>query len=124
MMSGIRARDTQPEMQLRKALHARGLRYRLHDTRLPGKPDLVFPKWRAVVFVHGCFWHGHGCRLFKWPATRAEWWRAKIGTNMARDVRNQDALTAMGWRALVVWECDLRGSVSEVASTLHHRLAG
>ena len=109
MMSGIRSRDTRPEMVIRRGLHARGYRYRLHSRRLPGKPDLVFKSRKAVIFVHGCFWHGHPCHLFKWPATRAAWWRAKIEGNRARDASVRDQIADMGWRQLRVWECALKG---------------
>jgi DNA mismatch endonuclease (patch repair protein) len=109
MMSGIRAKDTRPEMLLRRGLHARGLRFRLHDRRLPGTPDLVFPGRRAVIFVHGCYWHGHGCHLFRLPSTRREFWKAKIEGNVARDIAAENALVAGGWRVLKVWECALKG---------------
>ena len=109
MMSGIRGRDTKPEMTIRKGLHARGYRFRLHSSSLPGKPDLAFPSRKAVVFVHGCFWHGHNCPLFKWPSTRAEWWRTKIEGNRARDHAVRKQLTSLGWRQLRVWECALKG---------------
>ncbi len=109
MMAGIRSKDTQPEMMVRKALHARGFRYRLHDRRLPGRPDLVFPQHQAVIFVHGCFWHGHDCHLFRWPGTRDEWWREKITRNRENDARHTEALSASGWRSGVVWECALKG---------------
>ena len=108
-MSRIRGKDTKPEMLIRRGLHGRGLRYRLHGTGIPGKPDMVFPKYRTVVFVHGCFWHGHGCSLFKWPKTRAAFWQTKINRNMERDQEALAALRADGWRALVVWECALKG---------------
>lgn len=108
-MSRIRDRDTKPEMLLRRGLHARGLRFRLHRRDLPGCPDLVFPALRAVVFVHGCFWHGHNCPMFKLPATRTEFWAAKIEGNRRRDVRALEELSAAGWRTFVLWECDLRG---------------
>lgn len=108
MMSGIRGKDTQPEMLVRKALHRMGFRYRLHDKKLPGHPDLVFPKYRAVIFVHGCFWHGHDCRYFKWPKTRPDFWRNKIEGNQERDTRNIKKLEESGWRILVIWECELR----------------
>jgi DNA mismatch endonuclease (patch repair protein) len=91
-------------------LHAEGLRFRLHDRRLPGKPDIVFPRFRAVIFAHGCFWHGHDCHLFKWPSTRPEFWRAKIARNKAVDARNEIALAELGWRYAIVWECALKGS--------------
>ena len=108
-MSSIRSRDTKPEILVRKALFAEGFRYRLNARQLPGRPDLVFPKYGAVIFVHGCFWHGHGCHLFKWPRTNRSFWRTKIEGNIARDVRVRDALRACGWRTLTVWECALRG---------------
>lgn len=109
MMAGIRGKDTQPEMILRRGLHARGFRFRLHDRRLTGSPDLVFPGHRAAVFVHGCFWHGHACPLFRLPATRQEFWRAKIEGNAARDEAAEAALLADGWRVLTIWECALKG---------------
>ena len=109
MMSGIRGRDTKPELLIRKGLHARGYRYRLHPRTLPGKPDLAFPSRKAAIFIHGCFWHGHDCPLFKWPSTRAEWWRAKIEGNRARDRAVRAEIAGMGWRQLRVWECALKG---------------
>jgi DNA mismatch endonuclease (patch repair protein) len=109
MMAGIRGKDTQPELALRRALFARGYRYRLHDRSLPGRPDLVFSKWDAVIFVHGCFWHRHkGCRFATKPATRPEFWEAKFAGNVERDNRQMAALRASGWRVRVVWECDVR----------------
>lgn len=108
-MSRIRGKDTKPEMLIRRGLHARGLRYRLHDRELPGRPDLVFPKYHAAVFVHGCFWHAHGCALSKLPATRQDFWRTKLEGNAARDHKAVEALQANGWRVLVIWECALRG---------------
>lgn len=108
-MSRIRGRDTKPELTLRVGLHARGLRFRLHRKDLPGCPDLVFPCFRAVVFVHGCFWHGHDCPMFKPPATRREFWAAKIEGNRIRDARARISLEGAGWRTLVLWECALRG---------------
>lgn len=110
MMSGIRSKDTRPEMIVRRALHARGFRYRLHAKDLPGKPDLVFPRYRSVVMVHGCFWHGHECPLFKVPSTRTEFWLAKIGRNRERDAEVRQALAGLGWRVLEVWECELRAA--------------
>ena len=95
-------------MVIRQGLHAMGYRFRLHDRRLPGRPDLVFPSRRAVLFIHGCFWHGHDCRLFRWPATRPEFWREKISGNVARDTRVRAELSALGWRVMDVWECMLR----------------
>lgn len=109
MMAGIRGKDTKPEMVLRRALHARGLRYRLHVKGIPGRPDLLFPKFKAAVFVHGCFWHRHdGCRYTTTPATRAEFWQSKFAANVARDTSVGDALAEAGWRVAIVWECALR----------------
>jgi DNA mismatch endonuclease (patch repair protein) len=108
-MSRIRGRDTKPELLLRRGLHARGLRFRLNRRDLPGCPDLVFPRFRAVVFVHGCFWHMHDCAMFKWPATRIEFWRNKIQGNKKRDAKVQATLSKENWRVLVIWECALRG---------------
>lgn len=108
-MSGIRGKDTRPELIVRRGLHAMGFRYRLHDRKLPGRPDLVFPGLKAVILVHGCFWHGHGCHLFKWPASRIEFWREKISGNRERDAGNLVRLRDAGWRVLVIWECALKG---------------
>ena len=108
-MSRIRGKDTKPEMLLRRALHAKGFRFRLHRRDLPGSPDLVFPKFRSVILVNGCFWHGHDCPLFKLPATRTEFWFSKIEGNRARDKRVLEELTSAGWRTLVVWECAIKG---------------
>ena len=109
-MSRIRGRDTQPEHILRRGLHRRGLRYRLHRKDLPGKPDLVFPGSKGVILVHGCFWHLHNCPRFKWPETRHDFWRAKIERNRERDMTALHALREAGWRVQVVWECALRGT--------------
>ena len=109
MMSGIRGRDTKPELLLRKGLHAMGFRYKLHDKSLPGKPDLVFPRYRAVIFVNGCFWHGHDCHLFKWPKSRKDFWREKIKSNIDRDRLVISQLEEQGWRILRVWECAIKG---------------
>tara|TARA_A100001391_G_scaffold143804_2_gene101639 strand:- start:9079 stop:9534 length:456 start_codon:yes stop_codon:yes gene_type:complete len=109
MMSGIRGRNTKPELLLRKGLHAMGFRYKLHDKSLPGKPDLVFPRYRAVILVNGCFWHGHDCHLFKWPKSREDFWRGKIKSNIDRDRLNTSQLKEQGWRVLRVWECALKG---------------
>lgn len=108
-MSKIAAKDTRPEMITRRGLHARGWRYVLHSRRLPGRPDLAFPARRAALFVHGCFWHGHGCHLFRWPATNGEFWRAKIARNKAHDENATLALLQDGWRVGVIWECALKG---------------
>ena len=124
MMSGIRGRDTKPELLIRKGLHARGYRYRLHDRALPGKPDLAFPSRKAAIFIHGCFWHGHGCPLFRWPSTRAEWWRAKIEGNRTRDRAVRAELAGMGWRQLRVWECALKGRQRRDPDALLDLVAG
>lgn len=109
MMAGIRGSNTRPEMLLRKGLHGRGWRYRLHGRRLPGKPDLVFPGRTALIFANGCFWHGHDCHLFRWPESRGEFWRTKINSNITRDRRVREQLLATGWRVAEVWECTLKG---------------
>lgn len=109
-MSRIRGRDTKPEMLIRRGLHARGLRFRLHSRDLPGRPDIVLPSRKAVLFVHGCFWHGHDCPLFRMPATRPDFWREKIAANRLRDAAAVAALSGLGWRVGVVWECALRGA--------------
>ena len=109
MMAGIRGTNTKPEITVRSALHRRGFRFRLHRRDLPGKPDLVFPRHGAVILVHGCFWHGHDCHLFKWPSTREDFWRGKITSNKDRDRRNLVDLIKAGWRVATVWECSLKG---------------
>ena len=109
MMAGIKGKNTKPELALRRALHARGFRYRLHSKNVPGRPDLVFPKYHAIVFVHGCFWHRHeGCRYTTTPSTRPEFWQAKFDANVARDRSVHDQLLNAGWRVATVWECALR----------------
>ena len=109
MMSGIRGKNTKPELFIRSALHARGLRFRLHDTKLPGKPDISFPKYQAVILVNGCFWHGHSCHLFKWPSTRKEFWQNKILRNRQKDREVRIELRRLGWRIAVIYECALKG---------------
>jgi DNA mismatch endonuclease, patch repair protein len=116
MMSGIRGKNTKPELILRQGLHAKGFRFRIH-ANLPGRPDLVLPKWDAVIFVHGCFWHSHQCHLFKWPKSRDDFWKAKISGNAARDEQNIARLLVDGWRVGVVWECSLKGR-AKLDSTL------
>ena len=109
MMAGIRGKDTKPERVIRTALHSAGFRFRLHVSDLPGKPDLVFPKYKAVILVHGCFWHRHpGCWWCTNPSSNLEFWRAKFDQNIRRDVRNMSDLKGLGWRVCVVWECALR----------------
>lgn len=109
MMSGIRGKDTRPELLLRRALHARGFRFRLHAKTVTGRPDLVLPKHRVAVFVHGCFWHRHeGCRFASTPATRPEFWAAKFAANIRRDQKVLATLSDEGWRVAIVWECPLK----------------
>lgn len=108
MMSGIRGKNTGPELFIRSALHRRGFRFRLHAKDLPGKPDLVLPKYRAMIYIHGCFWHRHTCSLFKLPATRTGFWLTKIDGNVRRDQRNIAQALQLGWRVLIVWECAIR----------------
>lgn len=108
-MSRIKNKNTRPEMLVRKFLFARGFRYRLNDKKLPGKPDIVLPKYKTVIFVNGCFWHGHeNCRYFKLPATRTEWWREKIEGNVQNDNLKQTILQEAGYKVVVIWECELK----------------
>lgn len=108
-MSQIKSKNTKPEIFVRKYLHSKGLRFRLHNNKLPGKPDLTLPKYHTVIFVNGCFWHGHnGCKYFKLPETRTEWWREKIEETRKRDRSAKSLLKEKGWRVLVIWECDLK----------------
>lgn len=106
-MAAIRGKDTKPEIVVRSALHRAGLRFRLHRRDLPGTPDIVLPKYRTVVMVHGCFWHHHGCAKSTWPKTRADFWRKKILANVDRDRRTRYFLRAAGWKEVVVWECEI-----------------
>lgn len=132
MMAGIKSKNTGPEMMVRKYLHAKGFRYRLHARKLPGSPDVVLPKHKVVIFVHGCFWHRHlSCRFATHPSSNAERWSKKFQENIDRDARNSTALDSLGWNVLVVWECELRVDsagrlerlVSEISSHLP-RLVG
>lgn len=108
-MSRIRSGNTKPEMLVRKFLHANGFRYSLHKKSLPGKPDIVLPKYKTVIFIHGCFWHGHtNCKYFVIPKTRADWWLNKINTNKANDEKAVKALKKDGWKVITVWECGLK----------------
>jgi len=119
LMSRIRAKNTQPEIVVRRMLWARGFRFALHSRRLSGKPDLVLPKWKAVVFVHGCFWHRHlDCPLFRLPKTRSEFWDAKLEANRQRDAASILSLQAEGWRVGVVWECAIRIDAAETVQQL------
>lgn len=118
-MSRIRSKNTKPEELVRKYLFAHGFRYRKNDPRLPGKPDIVLPMYRTVVFVNGCFWHHHeGCRYFRWPENNAEFWKEKIDRNMERDRRNVRLLEEAGWRIIVVWECELKKNKEETLQEL------
>lgn len=108
-MSRIRGTDTKPEMLVRRFLHSKGMRYRLHNKKLPGKPDLTLAKYHTVIFVNGCFWHGHeGCKYFVMPKTRSEWWKEKIEETIKRDNKAMKDLKELGWNSIVVWECELR----------------
>jgi len=119
IMARVKGKDTTPELMFRKGLFARGFRYRLHGGKLPGKPDLVFPKFRAVVFVNGCFWHGHeGCPRFRLPSSNVEYWSNKIARNLVNDIRNHSLLEGLGWRVLVVWECGIVGRGADLMRTL------
>ena len=125
-MAAIRGRNTRPEMIVRQALHAKGFRYRLQNRKLPGCPDLTLKKYNAVIFVHGCFWHGHACQLFRLPTTRQDFWRAKITSNVVRDIKTAGDLRSQGWRVGEVWECSLkapdRKSSDSIACELSHWL--
>lgn len=115
LMASVRSKDTKPEMRVRKLVHGLGFRYRLHGKPLPGSPDLVLPKYKSVIFVHGCYWHRHpGCKEASMPKTNAEFWQRKFEENITRDRRNLDDLNQLGWRSLVVWECETEnlGSLS------------
>ena len=108
-MAAIKGKDTKPEMIVRKYLFSRGLRFRVQVKKLPGNPDIVLPKYKTVIFVNGCFWHGHeGCRYFRLPKSNIEFWEEKIERNVARDVRNEGELKALGWRVVRVWECEIK----------------
>lgn len=112
-MSHIRSKDTKPEETVRKYLFSKGLRYRKNVKTLPGHPDIVFPKYKVVVFVNGCFWHHHNCGRFVWPKSNTEYWRNKINRNVERDKENNKLLMQTGWRVLTVWECQLKKNIAE-----------
>ena len=113
-MSRVRSKDTKPELIVRKYLYAHGFRYRLHDKKLPGKPDVVLPKYKTVIFVHGCFFHGHDdCRYFVVPKTRTDWWLDKINGNKHRDAQNENKLVAAGWKIITIFECELKPKTKE-----------
>jgi DNA mismatch endonuclease, patch repair protein len=119
-MSRIKGKNTKPEMLVRKFLHANGFRYRLHVKDLPGKPDIVLPKYKTVIFVHGCFWHGHeGCKYYVVPKTKTEWWLNKINGNIVNDNKAEQALKINGWKIVTLWECDLKSlKLSKTLSSL------
>lgn len=121
-MSAIRSKNTKPELLIRQIVHAAGFRFRLHRKDLPGKPDMVFPKYRAVILVHGCFWHGHGCHMFKVPTSRREFWLEKISSNQKRDLRDIKGLVDDGWRVLTIWECAIKGSQRLDVETLTQKI--
>lgn len=125
MMSSIRGKNTRPEVTLRSLLFAKGFRYRLHARNLPGSPDLVFPKYKAVIFVHGCFWHQHeGCRYATTPKANVEFWARKFEGNVARDARHVEELRRRGWRVAVVWECALKHTAEHAAHDVGEWLRG
>ena len=109
VMSRVRSKDTTPELLIRKGLHAQGFRYRLHAKDMPGKPDLVFPRYKSVILIHGCFWHGHSCHLYRFPKSNTDYWKRKIARNITRDVTNRQLLYDKGWRVLIIWECAIKG---------------
>jgi DNA mismatch endonuclease (patch repair protein) len=114
-MSQIKGKNTKPEILVRKFLHSKGFRFRLHDSKLPGKPDIILPKYKTAIFVHGCFWHGHkNCKYFVIPKTRAEWWLSKINGNIANDKKKQAALKKSGWKVLNIWECQLKSTKCDI----------
>ena len=124
MMSGIRGKNTKPEIVVRQLLHRLGYRFRLHRKNLAGKPDIVLPKWRTVIFVNGCYWHGHDdCHLFRLPKTRTEFWTNKIEGNRTRDERNHTALEDAGWKVLVIWECAVSKKLSLTSEQLEAAIA-
>jgi len=118
-MSSVRAKNTKLELEMRRRLFAMGFRYRLHRKDLPGTPDMVFPKYQAVTFVHGCFWHYHGCHLSSLPATRRSWWKKKLEDNARRDSKTVAELQSLGWRILIIWECGFRKPKTKRAEALN-----
>lgn len=118
IMSRIRGKNTKPEVLVRSELHRLGFRFRIHDKKLPGSPDIVLKKYQAVIFVHGCFWHRHQCRHFKWPSTNSEFWRKKINKNWENDMRAIEQLSILNWRVCIVWECALSGGDSRISQVI------
>lgn len=121
-MRAIKGKNTKPELLIRKALHAKGFRFRLHMKTLPGSPDIVLPKYKTVIFVNGCFWHGHHCHLSKTPKTRTEFWLAKISDNISGDMLSHNKLLETNWRVAIVWECAIKGRTRQVFETLVNNL--
>lgn len=124
-MSQIKSGNTKPELLVRKFLHASGFRYKLHDKTLPGKPDIVLPRYKTIIFIHGCFWHGHAnCKYFKIPQTRTAWWLQKINTNKANDAKSVKALKKDGWKIITIWECRLKPArIEKTLSSLLNKLS-
>ena len=126
IMSKISGKETKPEIQVRKFLFANGFRYRKNDKRYPGKPDIVLPKYKTAIFIHGCFWHGHDCPAGKLPETRKDFWENKINGNVERDKRNKEELEKLGWRVITIWQCELKNkgirekTLNELLNTLHN----
>lgn len=118
IMSRVRGKDTSPEIIARRAFHAAGFRFRLHRKDLPGKPDIVFPKYKTAVFIHGCFWHGHECSSFRMPASNVAYWKEKIERNKQRGEIAIDALTRSGWNVCIIWECDLSSGIERLIEDL------
>jgi len=124
-MSRIRGKDTKPELHLRSLLHASGFRFRVHHSGLPGRPDIVLPKYKTVIFVHGCFWHRHeGCRYTTTPKTRPDFWAAKFEATLIRDAKKSDQLRSAGWQVVTVWECELKENPEAVVKHLRQKLEG
>ena len=127
IMSKISGKETKPEILVRKFLFANGFRYRKNDKRYPGKPDIVLPKYKTAIFVHGCFWHGHNCPAGKLPETRKEFWQEKISGNIERDKRNINELNKQGWKVIIVWQCELKNkeiihkTLDKLTNTLHNK---
>ncbi len=124
IMRRVKSTGTEPELRVRRALHAAGFRYRLHRRDLPGRPDLVFPRYKLLVFVHGCFWHWHGCKRSRMPISNREYWEAKIARNVARDERTRSDLDALGWEQIVIWECQLPAGIAAATARLQALAAG
>lgn len=123
IMSSIRNKNTRIELTIRKRLWARGFRYRLNDLKLPGKPDIVLPRYHALIFIHGCFWHGHDCPLFRIPKTRTAFWKEKINTNKRNDTKHLSTLEKLPWKVMIVWECALRGKTEKEIDNLVEKIA-